>query len=61
MTQSSQRIELPFDPERFIGCLPGPGGHGRHLGSVARTLLYRAHCPVLVVPTGPESTGPSLS
>ncbi|MFI1354432.1 universal stress protein [Streptomyces sp. NPDC020898] len=44
-----------------IGCRPGPGGHGRHLGSVARTVLNRAHCPVLVVTTGQESTTPSLS
>ncbi|MDX3748223.1 universal stress protein [Streptomyces sp. AK08-02] len=42
-----------------IGCRPGPGGHGRHLGSVARTLLNRAHCPVLMVTTGQESTTPS--
>lgn len=40
-----------------IGCRPGSGGHGRHLGSVARTLLNRAHCPVLVVTIGQENTG----
>ncbi|MFJ1669802.1 universal stress protein [Streptomyces bottropensis] len=43
----------------IIGCRPGPGGHGRHLGSTARTVLNRAHCPVLVVTTGQESTTPS--
>ncbi|MDX3637128.1 MULTISPECIES: universal stress protein [Streptomyces] len=42
-----------------IGCRPGPGGQGRHLGSLARTLLNRAHCPVLVVTAGQESTTPS--
>ncbi|UIX34139.1 universal stress protein [Streptomyces sp. GQFP] len=42
-----------------IGCRPGPGGHGRHLGSGTRTLLNRAHCPVLVVTAGQESTTPS--
>jgi nucleotide-binding universal stress UspA family protein len=44
-----------------IGCRPGPGGHGCHLGSVARTLLHQAHCPVLVVPSGQESAAPSRS
>ncbi|MGW3942756.1 universal stress protein [Streptomyces phaeochromogenes] len=44
-----------------IGCRLGPGGDGRHLGSVARTLLNRAHCPVLVVTAGQESTTSSLA
>jgi len=43
-----------------IGCRPVPGGHRRPLGSVARTLLHRAHCPVLLVPAGQGSTAPSL-
>ncbi|MFD1659246.1 universal stress protein [Streptomyces caeni] len=29
---------------------PGPPGPGRRLGTVARALLHRAHCPVLFVP-----------
>ncbi|ELP69120.1 universal stress protein [Streptomyces turgidiscabies] len=42
-----------------IGCRSGSGGHGRHLGSGTRMLLNRAHCPVLVVTAGQESTRPS--
>ncbi|MCZ4516208.1 universal stress protein [Streptomyces sp. ActVer] len=42
-------------------CRPEQGGLGRRLGSPARTLLHRAHCPVLLVPAGQESAGPSAS
>ncbi|WP_405547092.1 universal stress protein [Streptomyces phaeochromogenes] len=42
-------------------CRPERNGHGRHLGSLARTLLHRAHCPVLLVPAGQESAAPSAS
>ncbi|MEU9877946.1 universal stress protein [Streptomyces phaeochromogenes] len=37
---------------------PERSGHGRHLGSLTRTLLHRAHCPVLLVPAGQESAAP---
>ncbi|MCR3729682.1 nucleotide-binding universal stress UspA family protein [Streptomyces umbrinus] len=40
-------------------CRPRRSGHGRQLGSLTRTLLHRAHCPVLVLPAGPESAPPS--
>jgi len=40
-----------------VGCRPDRGGRGRQLGFVARTLMHRAHCPVLIVPGGP--TGPA--
>ncbi|MDQ1032809.1 nucleotide-binding universal stress UspA family protein [Streptomyces umbrinus] len=42
-------------------CRPERSGHGRHLGSLARMLLQRAHCPVLLVPAGQESAAPSTS
>ncbi|MEU5343334.1 universal stress protein [Streptomyces sp. NPDC020766] len=42
-------------------CRPERSGHGRHFGSLARTLMHRAHCPVLLVPVGRESAAPSTS
>ncbi|WP_328847275.1 universal stress protein [Streptomyces sp. NBC_00258] len=36
-------------------------GHGRHLGSLARTLLHRAHCPVLLVPAGQDGAASPAS
>ncbi|MFJ2263725.1 universal stress protein [Streptomyces sp. NPDC087844] len=40
---------------------PEPGGHGRRPGPAARTLLHRAHCPVLIVPAGPDGAGGSYA
>ncbi|MFF7265033.1 universal stress protein [Streptomyces sp. NPDC008159] len=34
---------------------PTTHGPGRHLGPVARELLHRSHCPVLIVPAGQET------